>query len=373
MEYTYSQFIKRGHTDSEVSWCLLHGPEESLKEQVLQDLLGQLLSEEAAEFNLDFLEGEEASADQILGLAQTVPFLSDRRVVVIRRAEDLGKEEQAKLAESLDRVGRQACVVLVTGESDQQRRTGPQRALSRPLQQAIARQGMAIGFSPPKSEEAIAWATSQVKSLGKGIERTAAARLVHQVGPHLSQLKQEIEKLVLYIGDRETVTRNDVDQVVPTLPEEDVFRLLDAVGRKQPSRAMAILHHLLRERSESPVWMLTMLARQICLIWQAKLLQDKGWKPGQETPAEAASLLPQGHNALSEFERRPWLARRCLGQADNFTWEQLEAALDRLQACDLSLKGASGMGSPSQGLALELLVIELCTGLQAHKAKTREK
>jgi DNA polymerase III delta subunit len=60
------------------------------------------------------------------------------------------------------------------------------------------------------------------------------------------------------------------------------------------------------------------------------------------------------------FARRPWLARRTMPQAAAFSWEQLAQAMRALLACDLALKGIQGKVT-DPALALELLVIQLCT------------
>jgi DNA polymerase-3 subunit delta len=201
--------------------------------------------------------------------------------------------------------------------------------------------------------------------LGKKLEPAAARKLVEQkVGVGLGEIEAEIQKLVLFVGEGEVVSGSHVDEVSPRLVEEDIFRLLDAVGRREAGRAVTILRALLGERREEPGRVLAMLAQTIRLIWQTKLLVERGWRPGSEADEETAALLPQDErkNALAQFGRRSWLAQRTVRQAGQLTWEQLSKAMRALHGCDLAIKRIRGKLT-DQAAALELLVIHLCTDL----------
>jgi DNA polymerase III delta subunit len=128
---------------------------------------------------------------------------------------------------------------------------------------------------------------------------------------------------------------------------------------------VAVLRGLLGEKREEPGRILWMLAQTIRLIWQTKLLVERGWRPGQEVDEETAALLPQEErkNALAQFARRPWLARRTVRQANAFTWGQLTRAVEALNGCDLAMKGIRGKVG-DDAVAVELVVVQLCTDLE---------
>jgi DNA polymerase III delta subunit len=156
-----------------------------------------------------------------------------------------------------------------------------------------------------------------------------------------------------------------VDEVSPRLVEEDVFRLVDAVGRRSAGRAVGILRALLGDQREEPGRVLGMLAQSVRLIWQTKLLTESGWGPNREADEETAALLPQDErkNALAQFARKHWLVRRTIGQAKAYSWDQLRQAMAALHACDLAMKGIQGKLS-DEAAALELLVVQLCADLE---------
>jgi DNA polymerase III delta subunit len=284
-------------------------------------------------------------------------------VVVVREAERMDEEVQKELAAGVGPLPEGVAVVLVTGESRGRR----QREVRAALRNAIGEKGLVIDCPAMKDGEAVAWAVAQAKKLGKKLEPAAARKLVQQkVGSGLGELEREIEKLALFVGEGSVIAASHVDEVTPRLVEEDIFRLLEAVGARESGRAVAILRGLLREKRESAGGVFWRLAQGVRELWQMKLLTERGWRPGQEPDEESAALLPQDprKNALARFTgRRAFLAARTAQQANAMTWGQLTRAVQALHGCDLAMKGIRGKIADDE-TALELLVIQLCTGME---------
>jgi DNA polymerase-3 subunit delta len=363
MKRTYTEHLKAKDRNCLGRWCLLTGAEQHLKRELLS-----LIREQAAkasgkgeEPSWETLDASTVTAREILNRCQTGALFGGPRVLVVREVERLAAKEQDSLAKGVGALPADVTVVLVAGEGGDRRRS-VRPALSR----AVSKEGLVVDFPALKAADAAAWAVKRAKALGKKLEPAAARKLVDQkVGTGLGEIETELEKLVLFVGERGAIAAAHVDAVTPRTVEEDIFRLLDAVGRREPGRAAAILRSLLADKREQPGRVLWMLARQIRLIWQTKLLLESGWQPGKEVAEETAALLPQepAKNALAQFGRRTWLARRTAQQAKALSWGQLYEAIRALHACDLTMKGIRGKVQ-DQAVALELLVVQLCTGLK---------
>ena len=364
---------------------LLTGQEQELK----RELLGQVRREAEAASQYDspsweVLDGPSATAREVLARAQTAALFGGARVVVIREAdriptsrkrkgdeaeEDDGEEgerkpdEQRKMATAVGSLPAGVAVVLVTGEGRDRRKPDVVAA----LRNAIAKHGLVIECPAMKGGEAAAWAIARAKALGKKLEPAAARKLVEQkVGSGLAELESEVEKLALFVGDRERITAAEVEEVTPRLLEEDVFRLLDAVSRKEPGHAVAIVRGLLGERRAAPPLIMWQLAQSLRELWQVKLLTERGWRPGQEVDEETQALLPQDprKNALKRLTgSRAWLLGRLAQQSNTVTWSELTRAVQAVHSCDLAMKGIRGTVSNDE-TALELLVIQLCTNVE---------
>lgn len=360
---------------------LLTGREQRLK----RELLGQIRQEaEAAsageEPTWEVLDGPSATAGDVAVRSQTGALFGGARVVVIREADRIrtagrGREdeeedegdgkadEQRKIAKVVGPLPGGVAVVLVTGES----RGRQQREVGAALRNVIAKEGLVIECPAVDRGAAAAWVVAQAKARGKAIEPAAARKLVEQkVGTGLGELEAEVEKLALFAGEGKTITAAQVEEVTPRLLEEDVFRLLDAVGKGEPGHAVAILRGLLQEKRGSPGMIFWQLAQSLRELWQVKLLTERGWRPGEEADEETAALLPQDprKNALARLTgRRAWLAERLAKQAAATTWGQLARAVEALHGCDLAMKGIEGKVR-DEGMALELLVVQMCTGVE---------
>lgn len=364
MKMSFAEYRKSKETTCLGRWCLLHGPEQHLKREALARIHKE--ADRAAgrgeEATWEVLDGRSASLQDILARSQTVALFGGARVVVVREAEQLDEKEQNELAERVPHgLPPKVSVVLVTGESGGRRRGKSMRA---PLRRAIEEEGIAVDCRPLKVREATAWAVREAKRRGKKLEPAAARKLVEQkVGTGLAEIESEVEKLSLYVGDLEIISAGHVDEVTPRRLEEDVFRLADAVGARDAARAALILRQLLGERAESPHRILWQLAHTVRLIWQTKLLLERGWRPGGKAEEETAALLPQERrkNALQEFGRKSWLVKRTMPQAKALSWEELARAMHALSACDMAMKGIGGKVD-DEAVALELLVVQLCTG-----------
>jgi DNA polymerase-3 subunit delta len=358
---TYAEHLKAKDASCLGQWCLFHGPEQHLKREALATLRQEAREAGAGEEpTWEVLDGISATASDVLNRSQTGALFGGARVVVIREAERMAPPEQDSLSKAVGPLPPGVSVVLVTGETgDRGRRKAVRAALGR----ALAKEGLVIDFRSLSVREAASWAARRAKELGKKLEPSAARKLVEQkVGVGLGELESEIQKLVLFVGEEDVITGAHVDEVSPRLVEEDIFRLLDAVGRREAGRAVGILRGLLGDRREEPGRVLGMLGQTIRLIWQTKLLVEHGWRPGKDVDEETAALLPQDErkNALAQFRRRSWIVQRTVRQASQLTWEQLGEAIQALHGCDLAIKRIRGkLADPAA--ALELLVIQLCT------------
>jgi DNA polymerase-3 subunit delta len=362
MKLSYTDYSKAKDFTCLGAWCLLYGPENHLKRKAIARMREEV-APSGADMSWETLDGPSVTARDLLNRCQTGALFGGARMIAVFSADRIDGDEQDKLVKAVGALPAGVSVILVTAETGDRNR---RRAIRAKLQRAIEQHGLAIEFAAMRVPEATAWAIAQAKARGKRLEPAAARKLAEQrVGTGLAQLESEVEKLSLYVGDDAAITNADVDAVTPRLLEEGVWGLMDAVRQRSPARAVAILRDLLTVRREDPTQLLGLLSQSVRLVWQTKLLMDHGWRPGQDPSEEVLGLLPQDarKNALAQFSRLTWLAQRSMRQAGALSWEQLTRAMQALLACDLSLKGIQG-NVGDDALALELLVIQLCTDIE---------
>ena len=323
---------------------LLKGKEGVRRGEALAGLIDQLTDPAFRDFDLERIDARAATAELVLSAAGAAPFASLRRLTVIEDAQRMAPDAVQKLQKLLPtQIGAQSAVAFVAGETgDGEKAQGVMRRLEN-LAKSL---GVVRSFDPLKPAEAAQWLTKAVQRAGHVLEPDARTEMLARVGPNLGVLGREVEKLAVFVGERKAITRVDVAAVVPESAEYSVFALVDAVSEGRTAAALHVLHGL-RAANEPAQRIMPLLARQIRLVWQAKLLAED---------RHATGRLPNDPNIL---KLPPFLQDKARKQAHRLTWEQLSRGLRLLLEKDLALKGIEGPPATDDE-ALETLVISLC-------------
>lgn len=347
---------------------LITGDDDFRKERELDDLLGKLVAPEFADFDLERLDGDAATADRVMAGLGIPPFSSAKRVVLVRYANKMGEDEQKKLAARLEGVPETGCLVLIS--------PAPEKVDGRPrkgsevvgdLSRAVRKIGKVIRVEEKKGRdgatEARQFAQSLFAQAGKKIDAAALTQFIQRVGMDFSIISTEAQKLIDYSGDSDIITATDISRVSSEIPEEKVFKLVDAIAARKPDLAMMHLNALFetgdRPESEAPKT-LGNIARQFRLLWQAKMLVTAGFRnlgrlDKDSLPEDLRAMLPTSPNILT---LAGWQRERLEPQAARFTREQLVRALVAIAEADAALKGIEGdLDDPR--IIMELLVLRL--------------
>ena len=297
-------------------------------------------------FNTEVLEGEKISINEFNIACETVPFLSDKRVVVVNglleRFEVPKKQSRVKrpsrvnqvkewqsFADTINTLPETTILILIDGDASH----------SNPLVKAISEKGTIKQFNLLKYRELIGWIKERIKNAGGAASPAAVEALAKLVGSDLWTLSNEIAKLISYT-DGNVIQEIDVNNLVSNAQESSVFVLVDAVLSGKASVAQEIVRQLLNNGA-APNYLLTMLSRQIRLAVLTKdMLRDKK----TESTIQFNLNLPD------------YPFRKTMEQARKYSFEQLKVFYEKLLETDISLK----TGKISDKLALNILVVELC-------------
>ena len=314
-------------------------------EEAVRELRAAVGSPEVREANTSVFEGAAISRGELMATACAVPFLADRRLVIVRglltRLErprrSGGADGQAwdGLGDQLQNIPASTDVVFVevTERRAGLKRNGPGLRTAGP--EARVRE-----FRVPQQEQLQAWIRERAAALGAQVRPDAVARLAWLVGGNLRMLDGELGKLTLYAGDR-PVTVEDVDAMVSSAREENVFAAVDAVLERRPGIATRALYVLL-EDGTGVASIINLLARQVRLVLLARSLIEAGVKDRGELGNRIG--LRQGF-ALD----------KTLRQAGRFGTGYLSDIHRRLLEADL----ASKTGRMDDRLNLEILAARL--------------
>ncbi len=317
------------------SIIILHGNDEFAISEHIEKLCAGLGEASTADMNIARFDGRMGLNFEALNFAaNTAPFLAPRRIVVLVHpiAAVGSPEARKKLLELLEKVQPATTVALAE-----------QVELKRDhwlLKWAAGTGGKAGDhvYNLPKRWEMPRWIESETKKLGGKIDPGAAARLSEMVGEDPRIAAQEIGKLLTYVNYERPVSMLDVERVVITSAQGNVFELVDALGQGDGKKAQNVLHQLLEEAEAFELW--GMVIRQFRLMLQARELLDAG------------GSAPQVQKELGIHE---FVAQKVTSQAKRFSLPALEIIYHRLLEIDEGVK----TGQVPLDLALDLLVVDL--------------
>lgn len=309
---------------------LFYGDEEFLMERALRRL-ERALSEKSGEAATRVVqEAPEISLEDFFAQARVATLWGGGQLLVLRRANAYPAAALTLVTAYLEHPAPHSLVVLMA----------PGLKTSEVQKHAVfgrlLKNEAALGFFRLREGELLPWLTREARRLGKTLSPAAAQRLLEVVGDNLSELHQELNKLVLYAGAEATLTPQQVNQLATHSRSYNIFALVDALGEASPQRRLTALNHLL-ELGEPPARILAMLARQLRL-----LIRYREADP-QAAPADLAK----------ELRLAPGLVKKVGRQAHQFSLKALKSHLHLLHQADLAIKTSAA--SPRVWLEWTLL------------------
>jgi DNA polymerase-3 subunit delta len=292
---------------------LLYGEERFLVEHYAAALCGALLDAESAVMNRDAFDGKEVPCRQITDAANTLPFLHDTRVVCVRESGLFAqgrKNDSEAMAAYLPDIPETTVMLFVETQVDKRGK----------LYKQAAALGRAAECTHPPPGELLKWVQNVFNKMGKTINRETAEYLLATVSRHMTAIRAEAEKLNAHAGERTEITRGDIDAVCCPGLEARVFALVAAVGEGNGGKALRLYRNMLLLK-ESPLMVLTMLARQFRLILLCKAARER--------------KLPDIAQALG---LRGFAVEDCLRQGQGFTAGRLVQALRDCLDMDIRIK-----------------------------------
>ncbi len=313
---------------------LIYGEQELLLQRALDRLVKRIADSGGSEFDIDILDGDDASVETILASADLLPFMAERRLVIVRRADKLSTTELGSLADYATNPNTMSTLVLVFKKIAKNLR----------IYKAVDALGGVAEYKPPTKHQFPQFVVEMFAERGKKMGIEAAEVFVSAVGYDLRHIDTEIGKVIAYTGDRVTLSRKDIEQVVSQTAPTSIFEFLDAVGERNLRGALALLARLLGS-GESIHGVHAMTSRHVRSLISVKALMDRS--DGARGPEGVARTIGGGLQA--------WQAKRLIAQAKKYTGEELVDALRRLASTEQEMKT-----SRDARLAYERWLCEVC-------------
>lgn len=389
MEVDYANIGRDGFPQPAARIYLFAGSDDAIKREAVQRLIEPLLDPSSADFDREDLDpGMTPLVDgtwtsRILSSAAGMPMFSERRIVVVTNIQRLSKEEQDALAAGLTQVCDRSCLILVAAAPEYEAGKPKGRGVQTKLLNAVQKLGTVVICDAPVAADLKSRAIAYLRTAGKTAEPGALEVFVQRAlaavaerggggkGGDLHVLTNELEKAIAYTGERLQITRVDALAVGTRGSEENIFAMLDSVGKRDVAAAIERVDEMLRS-GDKPEGVaarsFVMLARHLRLLWGAKYLaHHRIGAGGRNTlPSEVQNELTGELQGLAL--RQAYLLRNLQDQARHWTYDQLRAGLLRVLASDMTMKGIPpiacmnyrGSAGEDPAANLRVLIVELC-------------
>jgi DNA polymerase-3 subunit delta len=328
---------------------LLHifiGEDDYSRRQALEDIKKGIGDPTALMPNTIVLDGRTVTLEQLRNACETVPFLAEKRLVVVEglleRFETPRKNNRKKAprqVEHAEEIKKFVDVAKTVPAFTELVVLAGVVKVTNPLLRELSAVAKIESFPLLKQARMTQWVERRVKVAGGAISPQAVTTLVRFVGNDLWTMSNEVEKLVLYTAGRR-IEEADVRAVVSYAREESVFTLVDAVLESRGGLAQEILQQLLRAGAE-PVYLLTMIARQARIIFLVREMRVLGSSRGE---------IQTKLGLASDF-----LVRKAWDQSEKYSSARLHELYHRLLETDVAIKTGRLEGE----IALNILVAEL--------------
>jgi len=331
---------------------VLHGDDAFAMQQYVNMLYTRMGDPGIADLNTTRLDGRSASDEDLRTAATSIPFLAERRLVVLTNPKArMGSSSASKrFLALLDMLPPTTALVLVQEDEQRWDRGSRQMAWSElpethVLMQWVQQAGKRAterAFALPRAAEMPGWIVKRAKEHGGTFTPQAAQALANLVGSDTQVASQEIEKLLLYVDRARAVEEEDVAECTADITTVNVFDMIDALAGGQTSLALRLLAGLMEDKEPM------MLFGAVVSHFRGLLLAREALAEGGGT-AQVMKLLP----------RRPQkVVEKMCAQAMRFGLPDLEDVYRRLDRMDMEMK--TGIITPD--LALQLFVAEVSGG-----------
>jgi DNA polymerase III subunit delta len=334
---------------------VLVGDEVFFRDRCRGALIQHLVTPELRDFSLHDLDLGDTSVAEMLDRARTPSLMAPFQVFFVRGVKALygrgsHQEEFAAIEAYCRNPNPEAVLIFIADHisipSDARRMDMQDKDRYERIRETLGEYCAVIELARVEEGDGINWVVEHAAKQAVKIDADAARELVDALGSDMMLVSNELEKLILFVGEKKRVTIGDVETMVLAAKQRSLYELTDAVSAKDPVRALAVLDAMLsseegEEAAIGHVYMLARTFRQMLVILEKNVRDSRAiWQ-----------ALWQG------FRLPPFAAEDVIRQARRFkSRRDLTRALRLLARADLALRS----NPASKRLVLEKLAIDLC-------------
>lgn len=315
---------------------ILCGSDEGLIKTAIKKMRNLKIDESFADFNYTKISGDKLDIDALINNCETIPFMSEYRMVEIFRAnflrdkgEDKGKDIDNLRNYIKDIPPYTLLIMYYVFEDDREKLSNKVKKLQNICEVVKVDKLKGMGLQ------------SKVKDMfeekGKSIGKSELGYFCSIIENNMNIVDNEIEKLILYTEER-AITREDIIKMSPYEKENDIFNLVSYLSERNIKAAIDTLNQLIY-RGEKPPKILSMIERQFKLLFAIRIKVGKGIRK---------------EDIVKEYNLNPYIADKMIIQSKKFSQEALKNNIESCLETESEIKSKS----VDQKNAIEMLMVK---------------
>ncbi|MFW3608636.1 DNA polymerase III subunit delta [Staphylococcus caprae] len=317
----------------------IYGEVPELVEKKSSEIVNQYLGQDKDDFNFVKFNMYENDLTPIIEETLTMPFFSDKKAIVVKNAyvftgEKVTKElnhSAEQLMEFIEKYDGENLIIFEVYQNKLDERKKLTKSLKKYAQLKKVEQ--------MSEEEIKKWIQRKLNENYKDIKQDALNLFIELTGINFNIVSQELEKLMLFLGDRPTINKDDVNQIINRSLEQNVFLLTKFIQKGRKNKAVQLVNDLITMKEE-PIKLLALITSNYRLYYQCKILGQKGYS---------------GQQIAKTVNAHPYRVKLALNQARNYQLNDLLNIIDSCAETDYKLKSSY----MDKQLILELFILSL--------------
>ncbi len=329
--------VKKGKIDNSYIFC---GLDEELIKEGISLVVNNTVDKSLLDLNYIRLDGLTTTFDDIMNACETMPFMGDKKVVVVYRASFLKDKTDSAGTKTYNEILKYLkdlppYTVLIMYYLFNDKRDTPKKSTK---VKALDKVSKVVYFDKLKKDRYYKKVEEVFKEKGKEIGKIELRYFAEKVQNNFDIIRREADKLIAYTGDR-VISKNDIDRLIANSSEDDIFDLIDFISQKKVEKALDLLYELL-SKSDQHMLIISNIENNFKRLYEIKILVQSGARV---------------NDISSKFKLPTFVCEKLMNQCSKFSVKQLQ----RLMEICLETENKIKTTGVDKNMEMELMIFNI--------------
>lgn len=312
---------------------LLTGEENYYIDEISNYFEENIVEESLRDFDQTVLYGRDTDMRTVLSYAKQFPMMSPVKLVLVKEAQDIEKNEWELLPEYLDHPLDRTLLVFCYRHKKMDKRSAAYKAINN--------KGYVYERARLYDNQIPDWIGTYVNQHGHTITQKGSVLIAESIGNDLGRIANELSKVFISLNPGDVINEDIIERNIGISKDYNVFELQNAIGRRDVLQCNRIVNHFAANPKDNPIQMvLPSLYNYFIKIMIYHQLSDK---------SQAAAVL----------KVNPYFVRDYATAANNYSLGKLASCIGYLNDADLRCKGIRNANTVTDGELLKELVFKI--------------